>query len=404
VGIGTTSPASLLSVGGAGYADRAITAIANGTDFAMTVQQNSTGAGIQILRNGGNWGNNPFQIQSTSGGTQFIVNSSGNIGIGTTSPATLLQVVGTGPGAVGTINMRGTSAHLGYQDSAGTFKGWAGYFNGGVHGSDVDFNIKTGYKEASSIRFSVNGDTGEAMRINQNGDIRIGDPSNADGRVMIKTHSPVAYNANNYNGTNANIRLMTAGSPGTGSTTGISFGIGGSAEAYIGAVQNSSTYAEIVFQTYNGFNYGERARINSSGIFTISSQPSFFAASTASQSVYNGGEVIVFNTTRHNTGGHYNTSNGRFTAPVAGRYLFTTNFYGYGNVRFSITLTVNGSQYGPADVSPLAYHENTVGEMTTGFTLVFELAAGDYVEVRSRAGYGSTIYRGHSHFSGQLLS
>ena len=380
VGIGTTNPLSKLSVGGDGYADRAITAIANGTDFAMTVQQNSTGAGIQILRNGGNWGNNPFQIQSTSGGTQFIVNSSGNIGIGTTSPATLLQVVGTGPGAVGTINMRGTSAHLGYQDSAGTFKGWAGYFNGGLHGSDVDFNIKTGYKEASSIRFSVNGDTGEAMRITSTGVVCIGTTSTTGG--ALNTGNAGVSNTNTYFGTG---QIRIGGGSDHGSNTVLSVAPG------------------VVTFDRPGVG-GGALTINSNGQLTLPSQPSFYAASTASQSVYNGGEVIVFNTTRHNTGGHYNTSNGRFTAPVAGRYLFTTNFYGYNNVRFSITLTVNGSQYGPADVSPLAYHENTVGEMTTGFTLVFELAAGDYVEVRSRAGYGSTIYRGHSHFSGQLLS
>ena len=48
---------------------------------------------------------------------------------------------------------------------------------------------------------------------------------------------------------------------------------------------------------------------------TKPSQPSF--AAYRNQSTWNvNGAVMVFNSTRHNTGGHYNTSNGRFTAPI----------------------------------------------------------------------------------------
>ena len=61
-----------------------------------------------------------------------------------------------------------------------------------------------------------------------------------------------------------NIRLQTGGTAATNVTTGISMGVGGAAEAYIGAVQNVSTYADIVFQTYHGA-YGERMRITSAG-------------------------------------------------------------------------------------------------------------------------------------------
>jgi hypothetical protein len=149
---------------------------------------------------------------------------------------------------------------------------------------------------------------------------------------------------------------------------------------------------------------GGALTINSNGQLTLPSQPSFFAASTAGQVEFSTGAVMVFNTTRHNTGSHYNTSNGRFTAPVAGKYLFSVNFYTYPNIRASITVAINGSQYQPGDVVPLLYHENDVGSISSGFTILLSLSANDYVEVRSRAGYVSTVYMSHSHFLGQLLS
>ena len=42
--------------------------------------------------------------------------------------------------------------------------------------------------------------------------------------------------------------------------------------------------------------------------------------------------VIVFNNQHFDTGNNYNTSNGRFTAPVAGRYYFGVQIYaGFGS-------------------------------------------------------------------------
>ena len=146
----------------------------------------------------------------------------------------------------------------------------------------------------------------------------------------------------------------------------------------------------------------EKMRISGQGYVTQPSQPSFYATSTAGSSSYTGSEVIVFNTTRHNIGSHYNTSNGRFTVPVTGRYLLSLNVYNYAGYTNSIVLTINGNQYQPQDVSPLSYAGN-VGSISTGFTVIWELVAGDYIEVRVRAGGSAQIYRAHSHFAGHLL-
>jgi hypothetical protein len=144
-----------------------------------------------------------------------------------------------------------------------------------------------------------------------------------------------------------------------------------------------------------------RMRISSGGLVTIPYQPSFYATSTAGETAYANNEVIVFNTARHNTGS-YNTSNGRFTAPIAGKYLFALNIYAYGGYTSQIVLTINGAQYVVADVTPYAVQSAGNAAINIGFSLVWELAAGDYIEPRSRG--NSQIYRAHSHFSGQLLS
>jgi hypothetical protein len=236
----------------------------------------------------------------------------------------------------------------------------------------------------------------ERMRINQNGDIRIGDPSGADGRVMIKTHSPVAYSASGYNGTNANIRLMTAGNPPAGSTTGISFGISGASEAYIGAVQNSSSLAEIVFQTYNGSSYGERARINSNGYFTKPNQP-FFQAFSGGGS-WTSGQTVVWSNTLNNVGNGYNTSTGRFTAPVAGVYIFRADFRAPNNSTTNI-LDIKSSTGG------LTRYEVPSGGnwYHTTVAAIYKLNAGDYVYCEAAAGTlqpdGNSIDR----FEGYLL-
>jgi hypothetical protein len=146
----------------------------------------------------------------------------------------------------------------------------------------------------------------------------------------------------------------------------------------------------------------ERMRIDSNGVVTMPYQPSFYATSTAGETAYTANQVIVFNTARHNTGSHFNTSTGRFTAPVAGKYLFTFNCYAYGGFITGVILTINGSQYTVTDVQPYANTTASADSKTIGFALVWELAAGDYVEPRSRG--TSQIYRAHSHFSGQLLS
>ena len=82
---------------------------------------------------------------------KFLVQTGGNVGIGSTSPTSPLVVVGTGVGSSGTIGIQGANAHVGFKNSSGTFRSWVGHFNAAGHGSDADLNLKTGYGSVGNI-------------------------------------------------------------------------------------------------------------------------------------------------------------------------------------------------------------------------------------------------------------
>jgi len=223
-------------------------------------------------------------------------------------------------------------------------------------------------------------------------------------RMRVSNNGNVLIGTSTITSATAGLDALIIGKSGAGSVAAV-FTDGASTRwgfVYANASQVSySSFGNIAFET--GPTASEKMRIASAGQVTIPLQPSFYATSTAGSSTYSSGEVIVFNTTRHNIGSCYNTSTGRFTAPVAGRYLLMVNCYNYGGYNNAIVLTINGSQYAVTDVQPLSYAASDVGSVTAGFTLVWELAVNDYVEVRVRAGGSANIYRAHSHFSGHLL-
>lgn len=71
-----------------------------------------------------------------------------------------------------------------------------------------------------------------------------------------------------------------------------------------------------------GTNNAARMTIDSSGRVTTPNQPAFRAYNTGSNLTPSNNADFAPNTAVWNIGSHYNTSNGRFTAPVAGLYLF----------------------------------------------------------------------------------
>ena len=64
------------------------------------------------------------------------------------------------------------------------------------------------------------------------------------------------------------------------------------------------------------------ATIDASGRVLTPARPSFHARKGHSSGVSGEQGTIVFDEVDHNIGSHYNTSNGRFTAPISGIYYF----------------------------------------------------------------------------------
>ena len=85
-----------------------------------------------------------------------------------------------------------------------------------------------------------------------------------------------------------------------------------------------------------------RLLIDNNGYVTISNQPSFLVAPANDAQTANGN--VTYTTVFHNTGTHYSTSTGRFTAPVTGYYTFGANFTGQaGNQNVFVRFYINGA-------------------------------------------------------------
>jgi hypothetical protein len=250
VGIGTTSPARLLNISG------------SGTDGTQ-LQINGTGdsAGIKLIPvTGDNWeiqantSSQFFIYNRTDSAYRFLIDSAGNIGIGTTAPAFPLDVVSNS--GASSLNIR---ARVNDDFGLLSFSNYAG--NQII--SEIYIH-RTGNNIGSLVFTTNNGSlANERMRIN------------ASGNVGINTTTDAGYKLD-VNGTarvSGRLTMSTGGYILTGNDM-VWGDIGGD---YIGQYYNGTS---LIF--YNG--------TGGSSLFSISRTT---GAATFSSSVTTGGQILV---------------------------------------------------------------------------------------------------------------
>ena len=177
--------------------------------------------------------------------------------------------------------------------------------------------------------------------------------------------------------------------------------------AYVdGSVGSSSVPARISFQF--GSSETEKLRINSDGDILHTSNNRNYAfwykspTNTSSNAASSNDEVLTFGTSIL-ANSAYDTSNGRYTAPIDGLYFIRFNGLldnNAGNQGHRASVYVNGSQYGDR----IAYQQtnDTIGgiyHQMSGTGIVY-MSANDYVQIHCTAGIHVS---GETQFLGYLI-
>ena len=162
--------------------------------------------------------------------------------------------------------------------------------------------------------------------------------------------------------------------------------------------QNDRPYGNVRIMTGSYSNPTTNFRVTTLGTVHQPNQPAFMAYDQQSGSAFSSNAVAVFDTTHLNRGSHYSTSNGKFTAPIAGTYLFICLMLSNGSNRLFHHIRKNGSEI----MGTRTESGTGAGQYQSNTTqAILELSYGDYVEiyVHSGGGYGANF----ASFSGYLL-
>ena len=365
----------------------------------------------------------------------IVATAAGRVGIGTASPETVLH---TQTNAADTAIFNNSVPGLGIVTSRNTstsgipglaLRSWSTWTSpkdtgqirfdgltstgayteyGGIYLSSST-NTSTG--AASTMKFSTSDGTASAterLRIKSNGQIYAG----AESQSIATFGARKAGAAIEFG--HANNTAGYYGTLGSYGSAGIPY-IGFSADAeesvntfttrgfkgnlLVGGSDGSLSFSQLTNASATGQTPTLRMQIDPSGRVTMPYQPSF-AVTRNQGSVSNA--VYVYSSAFHNIGNHYNSSNGRFTAPVTGSYFIATNHMNdntgtQNNVQYAIR--VNGGTH------QLVYSSSGINVHTRwSWAGVIYLNQGDYIDILVSSGlnlYGnSTLY---TQFSGYLL-
>jgi hypothetical protein len=184
VGIGTSSPTALrtrnLEVSSGGTNDGAAVIVGKRGSGVATLRLTGldTTVGTDINFNFPNTGDLGF-FDRASSVNRMVIDSSGNVGIGTSSPATRLALLGAGTTSTSYTNGDAAGATLTLQDSAGSSGNGGQILFGASQGfyAGIKGFIENGTGPAGSLLFqtrTTSGNIVERMRIDSSGKVGIG--------------------------------------------------------------------------------------------------------------------------------------------------------------------------------------------------------------------------------------
>lgn len=417
VGINNTSPSYRLSVngdiasiGGTYYLQRSSASAVlpiirywNGTGSPMT------GGTLGDILTIGTQGTNDL-LFATDNSERMRITSAGNVGIGTTSPTTILTLskpIDSSAYGSGTRMLDFMSYFTGYDVSTVKASIYAGVSSVGTLRTD------NGYM---AFMTANTGTLSERLRIETNGNVGINTTSprtklDVGGAIMT------LYQASTIADKAAGIFCESTGA---GLSTGFGFVIQ-DGFAFQGDNAASNRKLSVRKPTANGslgdlVAYIDSAAGNSwfAGRMERPNQPAFQAnrGAAGNQSLNGDSNILEFTTIVYDNSSSYNNTTFRFTAPVAGCYLFTC-MARYDNTSVSNSyirtyFTVNGASgvganynyghqiMGPSGGYSTSYHSGSI-------SAVLKLQAGDYVNVRGGVNSATTGLQFESQFSGFLI-
>jgi hypothetical protein len=406
--------------------------IAEGTQAASSISifpssSVSSGPLIQFAGNGrirpADTGNrlsidgNALYLNSYIGGNTIMNTAGGNVGIGTLTPSHSLhislnsntgssvnhlflfnptggtsQTTGIRLGTAGgwTVQLRTVENQdwLQIADSGGTVRhGW--YSSKYYPGASSLNNSGTGYISGDGTNIGI-GTTSPSYKLD------------VSGTANFATAKVKFIGGSNYN---ENIRMSVQSS----GYSSIAMGADPNSDA--GAIAGQWTLVRWPDANANKFsirhNADDHLFISNAGHITTPSQPAFYAWLPSGTTTATG-NYAGFTSVRLNRGGHYNTSTGRFTAPVAGvyRFLFSALWRQQtGTGSGEISISVNGNNVSSrgmayATINVTNAHVPCIAE------LIISLNANDYVmPFIYSVGASSDWYMGENlaYFCGYLI-
>lgn len=142
---------------------------------------------------------------------------------------------------------------------------------------------------------------------------------------------------------------------------------------------------------------------NSSGHVTFPYRPAFDVHGVAGTS-YVSGSNFIFPTVILNTGGHYNTSNGRFTAPITGLYQFHwSNIANTTSGVYRYYFRVNGINVGNSHLRQDNSPDGTAYGNNGAYCITCPLSVNDYAQVFYSAG-PTSMYPGANSLTNEFIN